>query len=200
VKEDDLARQLRQADAAFGPPPVPAEGLSERAVGQWRRGRAGRRLARVAALVAIVAAAGTWYELIHRPSGRGPEGGNVPGAVRVGGIEPAAGPTEAGIRALTADADARLAVVERMTASARRQSILGAEAGATDPIETVRRQVDRAAYLMLLRADRVYGVTGRPGPAMATYRKVIRMFPQTPWAQVARQRQINLQQSTGDTL
>ena len=189
MKEDQLAGQLREADAAFGPAPALPEDLHDRVVRRWRRRRAGRRLSYAAGLVAAVAAAGMWLALTGptKPTGLPPEGIH---------------PTASGVRALNAAADARLATVERVLDLGRRRRALGAAASSDpiDPVKEVRRQIDRSAYLILLRADRMYQVTGRRDSAIATYQQVIKMFPQTPWAEVARQRESALQQQTGDTL
>jgi len=189
MKEDQLAGELREADAAFGPAPALPEDLHDRVVRRWRRRRVGRRLSVAAGLVAAVATAGTWLSLTGptKTTGLPPEGVH---------------PTASGIRALDAAADARLATVERMLVLGERRRALGAAAPAQaiDPVEAVRRQVDRSAYLILLRADRLYQVTGRRDAAIATYQQVIKTFPQTRWAEVARQRESTLQQQTGDTL
>lgn len=54
--------------------------------------------------------------------------------------------------------------------------------------DSIRREQDRAALLMILRADRMYHELRRKDSAMADYRRVLELFPSTPAADLARQR------------
>ena len=67
-------------------------------------------------------------------------------------------------------------------------------------IEEMRRQLDRAAFLTLRRAEMLLSEVGNKPGAMAAYQQVVEMFPGTPWADIARQRQSILRDKTGETL
>ena len=58
----------------------------------------------------------------------------------------------------------------------------------------VQSQRDRAALILVYEADRS-ARENRPADAVASYRRAIELFPQTHWAEVARQRLRLMQQS-----
>jgi len=51
----------------------------------------------------------------------------------------------------------------------------------------VQLQRDRAALILVYDADRSFR-ENRPADAIAAYRRTIELFPQTHWAEIARQR------------
>ncbi len=96
------------------------------------------------------------------------------------------------LKNLQAKTDAVLNLVQQVLESERRQRRLN-ELEATlasipDPIEETQRQVDKTAFILVYQADRLYRQSNQTDSAVQTYNRVIRLFPQTQWAEVARQR------------
>ncbi|HUU59487.1 MAG TPA: hypothetical protein VMZ50_08090, partial [Phycisphaerae bacterium] len=94
------------------------------------------------------------------------------------------------------------AVVARLCKleAARRLRKRVEDAERLDPIDDIRREVEQAAYTLMLLADREEHRVGNAAAAAETYRRVIAHFPRTHWAQVARNRLSNLTKRTGETL
>jgi hypothetical protein len=57
-----------------------------------------------------------------------------------------------------------------------------------DPSAEVNRLVERAALVILYQADRKYNELDLKESAIADYRQVIKLYPETRWAESARQR------------
>ena len=96
------------------------------------------------------------------------------------------------LKHLQAKTDAVLNLVQQVLESERRQRRLN-ELEATlasipDPIEETQRQVDKTAFILVYQADRLYRQSNQTDSAVQTYNRVIKLFPQTQWAEVARQR------------
>ena len=92
--------------------------------------------------------------------------------------------TMAGLRA---EAKVRAAVVQRLVVAERRRERTH-RAAAPDPLVAVRREQDRAAYLLIYEADRLARQDGERKRAVDEYRRVLALFPETHWASVARER------------
>ena len=106
------------------------------------------------------------------------------------------------LQVLNARAEAHQAAADRLLALERRRRRLTSR-GRMRPggrIEEMRRQLDRAAFLTLRRAEMLLSEVGNKPGAMAAYQQVVEMFPGTPWADIARQRQSILRDKTGETL
>jgi len=58
----------------------------------------------------------------------------------------------------------------------------------TDPLAEVNRLVERAALVILYQADRKYNELNLKESAIADYQQVIQYYPNTRWAESARQR------------
>jgi outer membrane protein assembly factor BamD (BamD/ComL family) len=56
------------------------------------------------------------------------------------------------------------------------------------PEEETARQVDKAAFVLVYQADRLYRELNRTESAVEAYNQVIQFFPKNRWADVARQR------------
>jgi tetratricopeptide (TPR) repeat protein len=99
---------------------------------------------------------------------------------------------ETQIKQLQASTDAALALIHEVLEDERRQSRLGeleAElANIPDPLEEIRKQVDKTAFILVYQADRLYRELNETASAVETYNRVIRLFPRNQWAAVARQR------------
>lgn len=113
------------------------------------------------------------------------------------------------VKQLKAQTDATLKLVQEVLErdrQERRLAALEAElASIPDPVRQMEQQVDRSAFLLLYQADRLYKELNQTESAVATYKEVIRLFPENQWANVARerlsqieQRQINKSEDKGE--
>ena len=66
-----------------------------------------------------------------------------------------------------------------------------------DAAEQIAREVDEAVCIMLYDADQRLKHPGKREAAVAIYRNVIRLFPQSRWADVAREKLSNIQSLEG---
>jgi TolA-binding protein len=96
------------------------------------------------------------------------------------------------IEQLQASTDAALKLVHDVLESERKQHRLDKLhvqlASIRDPREQIQKEVDRTAFILVYEADRLYRELGQTNAAVETYNRVIRLFPETQWAEVARQR------------
>ena len=196
-----MRTMLREADAAARP--VESEGdaaliaCARREAARRRRGRAVR-----GAALAVVAMTAMVMAVVMRV-GEARNQGATTSAVRSEGSEAVAvDPSrsapiaeadrreleriEAEIARLESEARVHGAVVETML------SVKPAAAGPTrqrrDPVDRARDEVERAAFVMMLEADRKREDRGLHEEAAADYRRVAELFGDTAWAEVARQR------------
>jgi tetratricopeptide (TPR) repeat protein len=99
---------------------------------------------------------------------------------------------EAQIKQLQARTDAALNYIQQVLDEEQRQSRLDELqtqlASIPDPLEEVRRQVDKTAFILVYQADRLYKELNQTESAVESYNRVIELFPENRWAQVARQR------------
>jgi len=174
---DSIENVLRKADKAAGSPAQPGVNISA------IRSRANRRrLMNIAAPLAgaaiVMAALGIWALTIKTAETRHEQ-------QRVVALE-------AQIKQLQARTDATLELIHEVLEEDRRQRKLDelqAElAGIPDSLDEVSRQVDRAAFILIYQADRLYSELKQTESAVETYNRVIRLFPENQWAKVARQR------------
>jgi len=96
------------------------------------------------------------------------------------------------LKHLQAKTDAVLNLVQQVLEEERQTERLN-ELQATlasipDPIEETQRQVDKTAFILVYQADRLYRQSNKTDSAVQAYNQVIKLFPQTRWAEVARQR------------
>ena len=64
-----------------------------------------------------------------------------------------------------------------------------------DPLVEIERQYDRAAFVLVYQADRLYKELNLKGSAVETYNRVIDLFPENKWAEVARMRLSKMSES-----
>lgn len=99
---------------------------------------------------------------------------------------------ETQIKQLQARTDAALNYIQQVLDEERRQSRLDELqtqlAGIPDPLEEVRQQVDKTAFILVYQADRLYKELNQTESAVENYNRVIKLFPENRWARVARQR------------
>jgi len=99
---------------------------------------------------------------------------------------------ETQIKQLQARTDAALSLIQEVLDQERRQSRLNELqaqlASIPDPLEEVRKQVDKTAFFLVYQADRLYRELNQTDSAVENYNRVIELFPENRWAKVARQR------------
>ena len=112
-------------------------------------------------------------------------------------IEPIEEPTEIAstemkIKQLQASTDATINFIHEILEQEQRQKRiheLEAElASIPDPIEKVNEELDRTAFILVYSADKMYNELNLTDSAVETYKRVIQLFPDNQWAQVARER------------
>ena len=199
MSEDPIKQLLRRADQAAGPPNSQGD-LVERVFRLAGRRAAVTRWA-VAAGIVLALGAGLMVRIAGPGGGRRPQD-QVADAQRQPSTNidtpngPPAAQTPASrlraeIASLRAEADSRTAVVEHMLAAEQRRKSLDRYRryrAWPDPGEQVERQMDRAALAMVFQADRMSRQVELRAPAMAIYHRTIELFPESRWADVARQR------------
>ena len=173
---DPLEQLLRDADATEAPQTQHAD-LAERVRGVAARRARRTRLAAGGVAAGCAAALVVWVmrSPVDQPT--------TPKQV-VQSTQPAPD-ARAELLAIAREADRRAALAEAMWAAERR---------ATRPLRRgtiapdVASQVERAAFTMVYQAARMPVAGGPDSPAADVYRQVTHAFPDTPSAQVARQR------------
>lgn len=189
MEGDPLKRILQEADAAAGTPPHVPEDLARRVPElAVRRRRVRFGLSAAAALALAVGATSLLWEPAGLPE---PRNGFEAPVVLKPGDRPDVADLRAEIERLGREADWRLAVARRtqeILEQMRRAEALRQQEPVPDPVAAARREVDRAAYVLVRQADRMCREMDLCDSAVVKYRRVVELFPDTPWATVARQR------------
>ena len=173
---DRLSQLLRAADA---PPPTAAGDLVQRVQRRRTRERTTRRA--IAASVLLLALCLPWVTRLRSPV----QPVVIAPAPSVAVVTP---PTPAAVAALDAEARLHEQVADRLLASSSRGRRGAQTKSPHDPaLAELQQQRDRAALLLVYEADQ-YRQRNQPIDAVASYRRAIELFPQTHWADVARQR------------
>lgn len=183
MSDDSIRKLLRVADELAGPTPSGPADLAERV-----RRAAHRRRTAAAAVLGLVAGVGVVAIGFLAWPGPPAEQGDVADGHAP---QPDAAALRAEMAALQTEIDRREAVLAHvlLLEQARRQRVhVALLAGRGDPMDVIRCQTDRAACAMIRHAADLSHKLGRPDSAQAAYRRVIALFPDTPWAKVARQR------------
>jgi hypothetical protein len=197
---DNLEQLLRDADASACPLPLPPDDLVNRVRRLARRRRRNARFAGTAAAMLILAIGAIAWQWGHSPSRPNP--GPIASAPTGGtdGLTPEQ--LRAQIDQLDKAASLRIAAVERIMAEEEQHNRIAqlrrqiAEAGATDPLT---RRFDEAARKLLVTADRLEYEFNDCRAAIEIYKSVLKQYPQTPSAEVARTRLARLQTETGES-
>ncbi|KPK82892.1 MAG: hypothetical protein AMJ81_08930, partial [Phycisphaerae bacterium SM23_33] len=158
-----------------------------------RRRRSARMAAAAVATVLAGAGAALWLSA--------PGGG--PGPLDRTALREEPANLRAEIERLRAEADSRTAVVKHMLAMEGRQiqlARLQLELARPDPEVQVRQEVEKAAWTTVCDADRMYEQPGARETAVAAFRRVIQLFPDTPGAIVARMRLSKINTREGEML
>ena len=165
-----LEQLLRDADAASSPP----EPHVEIAPIIYRR-RSRQLLIRRVALAAVVVITASLGAFSLRPRPQQP----------IALVEPPSPAPQVSVASLEFRARLHELTAERLLKSHHAHR---ARAAATSsPESEIQFQRDRAALILVYDAD-LHAKQNRPAEAIASYRRAIELFPQTHWANVARQR------------
>ena len=109
---------------------------------------------------------------------------------------------ETRIKQLQARTDAALGLIQEVLDEERRKSRLdelrAQLASIPDPLEEVKNQVDKTAFILVYQADRLYNELNQTDSAVENYNRVIELFPENRWAKVARQRLKEIENKKSD--
>jgi len=180
--ERRLGEDLSRLAARAGGGPAPGRVLKRLEVRTLRR-----RVGAAGALAAAIVTAAAVMTLSSGPRVKTQE---------VAGAEEAA--LRAEIARLQAEAEWRTDVVRHMLALERQRRLdeeLRRQLARPDPAEQIVRDVEEVAFVIVHDADRVRQEEGGLESAVAAYRQVVRLFPRTRWANVARKRLADIDKS-----
>lgn len=108
------------------------------------------------------------------------------------------------IEQLQARTDATLKLVQKVLEKDRQQRRLAALeaelASIPDPMRQVEQQVDKAAFVLIYQADRLYKELNQTESAVAAYKEIIQLFPTNRWAEVAKERLAEIDRHTTDQI
>jgi hypothetical protein len=185
MHDDDLRKLLRTADAGAETPLVDGGELAARV---RRADLRRRRLARImlAATPIVLAGAVIGWAIVPLEKQ----------------VRPDPGVELAQIERLRVQAEFHERQARELIARVERERGLTSTPDAAqqaDPLDEVREQVDVVAYQMILRADGLQAGMMASREAIELYRKVLRLFPKTYSAQVARDRLSGLGASVEET-
>lgn len=181
MTEDKIKNLLQRADRTAGGPASVSVDLSA-----LRRNANRRQTVNLAVRIAIAAlvviAIGIWCFTVKKTRDR----------QRIIALE-------AEIKQLKLQTDATLNLVREVLEKDRRQRRLGELrtqlARIPDPLEETQKQVDKTAFILVYQANRMYQELDQKEAAIRDYNRVIELFPQSQWAEVARQRISEIQEN-----
>ena len=177
MTQDQIENLLREADRTAGSPDPVSVKLSA-----VRRRAHRRRTATAAASVAAAAVLLITLAILSRTTA--PPETPLP-QQRIAKLEDQ-------IKHLQATTDAALKLIGEVLEDDRKQRRLGALhaqfESIPDPLEEIRKEVDKTAFNLVYQADRLYYELNLTGSAVEAYKQVITLFPKNRWADVARER------------
>ena len=188
MTKDKIKNLLQKADKTAGTPAHPSAVLLK-AVRRRANQRRFARLAVPAAAAAVVLIAFGIWRLTGTPADQMYE------QVKVAALQ-------AEIEQLQAQTDATLKLVREVLERQRRQrriaELEAKLASIPDPLEEMQRQADKTAFTLVYQANRMYDELNQKDSAIQTYNRVIELFPKSKWADVARRRLAEIQNSLGN--
>jgi uncharacterized protein YoxC len=174
MTEDKIRNLLYEADqTAGGPAPVSAN------LAAAVRRRASRRQTvnlafRIAAAAVVLFAFGLWSFTARKARDQ----------QRIVALEMQ-------LKQLQAQTDTTLNLIREVLDEERKQRRLdelrAQLAGIPDPLEEIQKQVDKTAFILIYQANRMYRELDQKASAIQAYNRVIELFPQSRWAEEARQ-------------
>ena len=197
MDNDPIRRLLREADAAAGPPPKPPGDLAHRV--RQRAARRQRMRFGLSAAAAVVLAAGITALWTQAPSPSWP--GQAPQIVTQEPQRLDVEATRREIERLRREADTRLAVAQRthdLLRQYERARAARQQAPVANPIVDARREVEKAACILVYQANRMCREMDLCDSAVVKYQRVVELFPETAAAAMARERLDEIKHEKGD--
>lgn len=212
MPHDPIADLLREADRATGPAPTAPADLADR-VRRLERRQHKLRVVGSSIAALLVLSVGT-VALVSSLSGEAAvRDANLAAVTDDASSEappemtdettPDVARPEADIAQLRAEIIATLALTKELAdqqAQQRRLIELRRTLSQPDPVEQVRQQVDKAAFIIVYQADRMYRELNLSESAVDSYKQAIELFPDSRWAKVARDRLAEIEKAKGDQL
>jgi hypothetical protein len=208
TSNDPLKQWLRRADAAAGAPPALRADLPAR-VRQLAAKRRKNKVVGLGALSAAAVAAGVilwatvWSDRnITTPAPVITQGDPTPTAApNITQANTGSAPATTTVSDNDRDA-ARLAQI-RFEIDWRLRAVKGVEEDergrvrqdrlrTPDPLDAMRQNIDTVALVMVRQADRMAETSNNREVAATQYRRTVELFPQSSWAETARQRLLAL--------
>lgn len=183
MTEDKIKNLLQEADRMAGSPEAVSANLS--AIVRRRAHRRHLRISLTAPLAAaavILIAAGIWNLSIRTTE-------TTIDQEKIVSLEKQ-------LEQLQTRTDAALKLIQEvLVADHKKDSLNELEAqlaSIPDPLEEIQKQVDKTAFILVYQADRLYRELNRMDSAVEAYNRVIKLFPKNQWAQVARERLLEI--------
>lgn len=183
MTEDKIKNLLQEADRMAGSPEAVSANLS--AIVRRRAHRRHLRISLTAPLAAaavILIAAGIWNLSIRTTE-------TTIDQEKIVSLEKQ-------LEQLQTRTDAALKLIQEvLVADQKKDSLNELEAqlaSIPDPLEEIQKQVDKTAFILVYQADRLYRELNRMDSAVEAYNRVIKLFPKNQWAQVARERLLEI--------
>ena len=178
MTEEKLKNLLQKADSFAGPADTARIILSTLRKRAYRRHIKYSLAPFAAAAAVLLIAAAIWKFPAKTPE-------TAPGQEKIASLE-------SQIKRLQASTDAAIELIHQVLEQEKRQSQLNKLqaqlASIPDPLEEIQKQVDKTAFILVYQADRLYRELNQTESAVETYKRVIELFPENQWAQVARER------------
>jgi tetratricopeptide (TPR) repeat protein len=175
MTEDKIKKLLYEADQTAGGPVPLSENLAAAVRRRGNRRHIANLVVRVAAAAVVLFALGIWSYTARKARDQ----------QRIVALE-------IQIKQLRAQTESTLNLIREVLDEDRKQrrlSELQAQlASIPDPLEEIQKQVDKTAFILVYQANRMYRELDQKDSAIQAYNRVIELFPQNRWAEVARQR------------
>ena len=177
MSEDKIKRMLQEADRQAGPPET-----FEVDISAIRKKALHRKIINIASPVAAAAVLifGVCFLILQTPETK-----PIPKPIETAS-------TEMKIKQLQANTEATINLIHEILEQERSQQRLNELevelASIPDPVEKVNEELDRTAFILVYSADKMYNELNLTDSAVETYKRVIKLFPDNQWAQVARER------------
>jgi len=183
MTEDEIKNLLQEADRMVGLPGPISANLSADVRRRAHRRHFIRLATPLATAAVVLIAAGIW-NLAIRTTDTTQEKKKID-------------LLETQIKQLQARTDAALNLIQDVLEKEQNQHSLdeleAQLASIPDPLEEIQKEVDKTAFILVYQADRLYRELSRTDSAVETYNRVIKLFPKNRWAQVARQRLLEIE-------
>lgn len=179
MTEDKIKNLLQKADQMAGRP-VPVSVDLSTILRRANRRHVANLVVRITAAAVVVTALGIWSFNAKKTRDR----------QRIVALE-------IQIKQLQAQTDATLNFIREVLENDRRERRLNELraqlARIPDPLEETQKQVDKTAFILVYQANRMYRELDQKDSAIKAYNRVIELFPQSRWAEEARQRLSEIQ-------